>query len=410
MVAMKPRHALFAALLLLAGCDDPLEWTAPVETPTRWLAVSAGQEHTCAVGIDGSAWCWGRTATNRLGYRSRVGPCDGERCLAPVPVVGDLDFESISASDKHSCGISRDTAFCWGWDWWGQLGDVQTVYQRCYEPGGNSPIPCSLEPVPVALGFAMLQVEASIDYSCGLTEAGRAFCWGIGQHGQLGIGIVKDSVLSPTAVVGGHVFRSITTGNSHACGLDTAGEAWCWGSNLYGRLGSGDGIDSPVPVQVSDDPEAGIQLTWSAVDAGTIHTCGITTDGVGYCWGGGVGRIGDASDRSADYPRQLFFVDEIEPLVRISAGRDHSCAVSSLGRLFCWGDNAWGQLGDGSGMPQWVPRQIAPYIEWLDVSAGHTHTCALDTSRQLYCWGAGGWGQLGNGSASDRPMPTLIGL
>ena len=406
------RPALHGAFLLVlafgtAACEDPVS-VGDVVAPTSWAHVSAGTDHTCAIDAGGRAWCWGRAATARLGFLSRVEPCNEIRCDRPVPVVGDLRFEAISAGDKHTCGVSRDTGYCWGWDWWGQLGDVLTAYQRCVEPGGDDELPCSMEPLPIAVGFEIVDVSASVDYSCAVAADGAAYCWGIGHHGQLGVGFAKDSLLSPTAVAGDHDFVEVSTGSSHACGRDTAGEIWCWGANIDGRLGHGDFADSPTPVQVTDDPELDAVLRFADLDVGAIHACGATVRGDAYCWGGGAGRIGDGTDLSWHYPRRVLVPDSKARVVQVSAGGAHSCVLTDEGALYCFGDNTYGQVGDGSTTPQWLPRRISPDVVWSQVSAGARHTCAVDADRNIWCWGAAEFGQLGNGSLSNRTTPVRL--
>ncbi len=404
--------AVLALLAVPLACDEPLDLAHP-EAPQLWRDVSAGDLHTCATALDGHAWCWGYEATARLGYISEGAPCTGDFCSEPVPVVGGAAMEGIEAGEAHNCGISGGAPLCWGWGWRGQLGDGGTLEGRCVPPGGRSAFPCSLEPVPVALGFDVRDVAVGGERSCAVTRAGDGYCWGFNHMGQLGTGEVGGATWAPTEVAGDHVWDRISLGPSHGCGLDAAGEIWCWGAGDAGRLGHGSVSSSPVPVQVEDDRVTGNDLRWADLDAGVAHTCGVTQDGKAYCWGlGGRGRLGDGSGVSFPFPvraRVPGVPNESQPvIVAVSAGGTHSCLLTAEGELYCFGENDNGQLGDGSTIDRLRPSRVVGDRVWARVSAGTRHTCAIDVDQALYCWGDGSFGRLGTGDLSDRLTPRRI--
>jgi alpha-tubulin suppressor-like RCC1 family protein len=124
-----------------------------------------------------------------------------------------------------------------------------------------------------------------------VTAAGKAYCWGSNLIGKLGAGTIGDSNV-PVAVADGHLFASVTAGADHTCGVTTAGSAWCWGFNINGQLGTGgSGDDYFVPVAVSGDH------AFASVSTGDYHTCGVTTAGAAYCWGSNdPGALGDGTN------------------------------------------------------------------------------------------------------------------
>src|SRR6185437_15867155 len=152
---------------------------------------------------------------------------------ASPPVI----FASILAGFDHSCGLRTDgAAFCWGNNDVGQLGDKSLTSR--------------LTPVPVFGGFVFKQLVAGAFHTCGLTTAGQAYCWGLGEDGQLGSGRQLPTSAVPVAVAGGYEFASLGSGSYHTCGLTTAGKAYCWGWNDYGQLGTGTFSSELEPVAV----------------------------------------------------------------------------------------------------------------------------------------------------------------
>ena len=197
------------------------------------------------------------------------------------------------------------------------------------------PVACSRWPVAVADAPALTLIAAGGTHTCGLDANAFAYCWGANHFGQLGTGSRSEQPLRPTPVAQGYVFQSLTAGGNHTCGLTTEGRIVCWGQNNEGQLGNGSGglYQWSTPVAVAVD------VTFRAVSAGTEHTCGLSVDGLTYCWGA----------------------------------------------------NASGQLGDGSHERRLVPTPTAGGVTFATVSAGSTNTCGLATDGLVYCWDTG-WG------------------
>jgi len=212
----------------------------------RFGAISAGGEHTCALTVDGRAYCWGRSYYGQLGFD------DSSPRSTPVavsdPVGETLEFTSVTAGDIHTCALAvTGVAYCWGRGSNGQLGNNQT---------GNSS-----RPVAVAHpeGVRFTSIEVGDSHACGLTAEGSAYCWGDAEFGQLGNGTMGVGARHgvPVRVAdpdGGPIrFTSISAGSGHTCGSTTSGKAYCWGHDGYGQLGNGGTLlDShqaaPVPV------------------------------------------------------------------------------------------------------------------------------------------------------------------
>src|SRR6266566_4053075 len=312
--------------------ENTAEVTFAVVCTVRFVAVSAGSGHTCATTTRGSAYCWGDNSYGELGD----GITDGIRSEIPVKVLGGLTFAAVIAGPGHTCGLTTDgKAYCWGHDG-GALGDdTTTAPEQC----GFAHIRC--RPVPVAVLGGLAFVTTSLGggggfHTCGVTTAREAYCWGSNGFGQLGSG--GDTAIqhtSPIAVVGGLTFTSVSAGGLHTCGVTAGGQAYCWGTNYFGQLGNGasETTEQASPVAVVGG------LTFATISAGSEHTCGLTTEGVAYCWGYAyaVGRR----------PIPLA-VDGGFTFDALSAGGNHTCGLTRNGLLFCWGSNSAGELGDGT--------------------------------------------------------------
>jgi alpha-tubulin suppressor-like RCC1 family protein len=201
---------------------------------------------------------------------------------------------------------------------------------------------------------------------------------------------------------------SLTAGANHTCAMSSAGAAYCWGSNKDGQLGDGSNTTRYTPVAV----EGGIAFASVAGGVGGNeewggHTCGLTADGVAYCWGlNQFGELGDNSTATRSMPVAVVGGVTFESL---TLGVWHTCGLSPNGAAYCWGNNFWGQLGDGSLDPSRAPVSVAGEITFARLAAGDYHTCGLTTSGAVYCWGANYYGQLGNGSVTDSlPTATLV--
>jgi len=247
----------------------------------------------------------------------------------------------VSAGGGHTCAVLSDAMVnCWGEGDFGKLGNATTT---------ESLIPVIPKGMPSAKS-----ISAGADHTCAVHLDGKVSCWGLNDFGQIGNGKATTTTDSfvPTTVSGIEPATSVSSGESHTCVLLTSGRVACWGSNSDGQLGSGkidvneNPLDSLFPVDV-----AGI-ATSTAVSAGTNHTCALLVSGTIMCWGSNTeGQLGSGKvDRDGDpvdspYPINVF---DIKTATAVSAGGTHTCALLTSGQVKCWGDNTYGQLGDGT--------------------------------------------------------------
>jgi alpha-tubulin suppressor-like RCC1 family protein len=231
-------------------------------------------------------------------------------------------------------------------------------------------------------------------HTCALTEDGEAFCWGRNADGQLGTGDTQDQ-FRPTPVATTLRFKQITAGASHTCAIATDDRAYCWGWNAFYQGGNGFQTIQGSPTPVASD------FTYRHLTAGDYHTCGLTTESAVICWGyNRWGQTGNGTTEVTALPVEVagFRAQQL------SAGGHHTCAVAEAGGVYCWGSNEFGQLGFGADIPhmETAPRLVAGGMQFVDVDAGWTHTCAIDTTALSWCWGYNEFGQLGD-AAPWRP-------
>jgi alpha-tubulin suppressor-like RCC1 family protein len=396
-------RALAIAMFAVLGCRDDAESpTAPEAAPALVTAaatttlvfrqVSAGaQGYTCGVTTDDRAYCWGYNFYGNLGIGTDTGPetCSDWPCSTrPVAVTGGLRFRQVSAGLDFTCGITTDDrAYCWGRNYKGQLGD-DTQTER-------------LTPTPVAGTRHFLRVRAGATHACAITPFNVAFCWGDNVLGQLGDGTRTDR-LAPVRVLGGLQWRQVSAGSTHTCGVTTADRAYCWGNGGQGAVGDGTTADRLSPVAVSGG------LQFRQVDAGQSHTCGVTTADQAYCWGStNQGALGDGilvSSRT----RPTAVVGTLRRFDHVDAGSNHTCGVTRFRRGFCWGANPVGQLGDGTTTARIKPFPLGIDLSLARVSAGYGGSCGVTTGGQAYCWGYNSYGQLGDGTTTPRLLPTAV--
>lgn len=250
------------------------------------------------------------------------------------------------------------------------------------------------------ISFVIADLFAGTATNCARLAGGGVRCWGSNAQGQLGDGTVTPRNL-PGPITSGLAFTRVVVGATHACALAVGGAAWCWGSNNEGQLGDGTQIDQLTPSQVAGGH------TFTDLALGGLHTCALRSDGVVLCWGSnGNGRLGDGTAE----PRRLVptpVSGGTFTAVSASSG-SHTCALGTDQRLWCWGANSAGRLGDGSVMDRNIPTLVVGGFFWTSVSAGLSHTCALTTTGAARCWGTGTSGQLGTGSASSQSIPVPV--
>jgi len=318
--------------------------------------LASGLTHTCALTYKGSVKCWGRNSNGQLGD----GTITNRNYPTQIPEL-ESGVVSIAAGDYHSCAITdAGTALCWGRNIWQQLGDNSI---------GDKTSPST----PVALNSKATAITAGRDHTCALTSQGAVMCWGDNSRGQLG-NTTNTLENTPTKA---H--------NANQCDPNTKNkDINCANSPIVPS-----GLDSGV----------------LSISAREYRTCALTSNGEVKCWGynNTFGLGGPSPDETATTPVTVLS----EGIVAISVGTKHSCAITSKGAVLCWGSNEFGQLGDGTKSDRRTPTAVSGLESGTaTVSAGYDHTCAITVAGRTMCWGRNDHGQLGDGAKTDRLRPV----
>ena len=299
--------------------------------------------------------------------------------LALIPIIG---VNTVASADDDYTEF-----YSWGVNWSGRLGLGPL----------DDPV---LSPAQVTALANVTVFSAGEDFSCAVS-AGTLYCWGDNSEGQLGDG-TKNSKDSPVAVAGAIANLTVTdvsAGEDHTCAV-AGGKVYCWGANGDGQLGDGSSTDSTLPVPVSGLTNA------TSVSVEYDHSCAVASGKV-YCWGdSGDGRLGTGSTSDQSSPVEVQGLLTGKKATKVEVGEYHSCALAG-GELYCWGDNYYGQLGNGtSGSDALTPVKVSGLSNVTEFDAGDYRTCAIKDGA-VYCWGRNDWGQL-NDSGSNLASPTQI--
>jgi alpha-tubulin suppressor-like RCC1 family protein len=359
----------------------------PRAVPGVGAAVDVGMRnaHGCARKADGSMLCWGLNTNGQLG--------DGSAHVRTSFVALDGNFGNatlIAAGTNHTCATFDGGVKCWGYNGQGQLGRGTLTTNE------SLPAPTTI------ITTRPTSLSAGIDHTCAVV-AGRLYCWGVNQKGQLGTNQVT-SRREPTAVPGfASGVTQVAAGDRHTCALRDGG-VWCWGYNGNGELGDGTAIDRLQPVAVS-----GLASGVTYIEAGANHTCAIQ-NGAAKCWGLNTdGQLGiGTNDGFRATPQPVATLDS--GVTRISPGISHTCAIRN-GAATCWGYDGYAALGNGIvNDHQFAPDAVSGFDSGVsEIAAGDDISCAVRAG-SVWCWGADYSGDLGNGGnvRNLRALPSAV--
>ena len=307
----------------------PQDQAAPVTIGTAdWLTVSAGSWNTCGIQVDRSLWCWGFSGDHVLGRGTQIGDA-GE----PTKIPSDQHWATVELGASHACAITTaSTLYCWGQPGSGRLGVTA---------------PDTSVPRQVGTERGWTDVSAGGAHTCGIRD-GALYCWGLNRLGQVGDGTVTDRT-TPTPIGSATDWTSVSAGGGHTCAIRDTDDLYCWGSATTGQRGTGSVVPDATPYPTSTPTLVG--SGWSSVSAGGKHTCGVSTAGDVRCWGSDAwAQLGDGDPAQQDLAAPPAAAVQGGPWSAVTTGEQHTCAVRTDGATLCWGANGEGALGIGGSL------------------------------------------------------------
>ncbi len=344
---------------------------------------SVGTMHTAAVTADGKVYSWGGNNNGQLGG----GPGLPSQSTIPVQAIGINGVAGVSAGGAHTVALKTDgTVWGWGNNESGQLGNGT---------GSTTPSPVR------ATGLTnIIAISAGIQHTLALRSDGTVWAWGNNTYGGLGNGAQNFSELSPVQVIGLTDVKAIAAGAESSFALKTDGTVWSWGRNLAGELGNGSSVaSSPTPVQVSG------LTNIESVATGVTFSLARRNDGTLWSWGSNIyGQLGDGTNELRRTPVKVAGLNNV---VAVAAGGATSMARLSNGTVWTWGENFRGQLGNGTNVPwSYTPVQVSGLTNPTVIDMGGSHAGALASTGKFSLWGDNDFGQLGDGTTVGRLVPT----
>jgi alpha-tubulin suppressor-like RCC1 family protein len=396
---------------------------------STFTAVTSAVSHTCAITSGGGVQCWGRNGEGELGIGTTTSPYDQSGVPLPVCASGVWNGTSCSggaaltgvyvisagAYASHTCAtVIWGILKCWGNNSAGQLGSGSDGLNPKVVVCASTSSSCNSTYHFLA---GITAVATSDRHTCALDLSGNVWCWGANVVGQLGDGTTTARNVATRVCASGSGqdcpngaplsgVTAIAVGRSFSCALTTSGGVKCWGTNIVGELGDGTTTNRLLPVDVS-----GLTSGVAALVAGEFHACAVLTGGGVKCWGYNIdGELGDGTQVSKTTPVSVCATGSgasctaLTGVSKLSAGVAHTCVITTPSSVKCWGDQAFGQLGNS--VQSYTTNATNP-VSWTTpswgqpqataLSAGGLHTCAI-ISTFVECWGWNAFGQLGNGT------------
>jgi alpha-tubulin suppressor-like RCC1 family protein len=364
---------------------------------------SGGGGHKCGIAA-GKAYCWGTNNKGQLGNNTMVAS-NTPVAVNTAGALSGKTVTSIAVGAESTCAIADGAVYCWGnnvnlQSGWNVLGaDLPPMQQSSIPLAMNT-----IQPGGLLIGKTVTAIAGNAHTYCVIAN-GAIYCWGANFYGQLGVGntsyYTAPVAVSTAGVLSGKSPTALASTGDAMCAI-ASGKAYCWGSGQYGMLGNGAGSStSPVAVSTAGVLNG---KTVTAISGGYYNFC-VIADGAAYCWGYNVnGQLGNGTSVDSNIPVAVSTAGVLsgKTITAITAG-GHACAVAT-GNVYCWGGNSVGQLGNGTTTPSNVPVAVTMSGALsgktvTSIAAGHSSMCAtVMATSEGFCWGLG---PIGNGPAGN---------
>jgi uncharacterized repeat protein (TIGR01451 family) len=347
-------------------------------------SATTGNFYTLAVLENGTLWAWGYNNSGQLG--------DGttDTRLSPIQIGSDTDWVKVSTSTSHTNAIKSDgTLWAWGANNVGQLGDGTTTQ--------------SLSPIQIGTDTDWLDLSHGGIHTLALKNNGELWAWGSNNStGEIGNGTTSPQT-TPIRI-GSDRWVSISTGQSHSLAVRSDGTLWGWGANFSGSVGDNTTTQRNAPVQIGSDSN------WQEVSAMGNSSFAVKTDGTLWGWGENTSyQLGLGNTNNVSTPTQIGTDVDWKAISQAGTGSNgYALAIKEDGSLWSWGNNEFGQIGNGTTSPQTTPAQVGSDTDWDIALSGGNHAGAIKTDGSLWLWGRNFSGSLGDGTENQQSSPQFV--
>jgi alpha-tubulin suppressor-like RCC1 family protein len=339
--------------------------------------ISSGQGHTLGLDSHGKLWGWGYNIYGQVGDFTVTNRC------TPIAVCGNHTFCHIDGGNQYTIGIDfRGTAWSWGVNTSGQLGDGSFISKTT--------------PVSIRDNITFCEISCGTSHTIGLDKNNKIWGWGTSIYAGLTV---------PNLVYGDHTFCKIHAGYSHVLAIDSNNKSWSWGTNAYGHLGDNSVVSKATPVEI-----LGTNKTFCDVKGTVWHSLGLDNNGKVWGWGYNMsGQVGDNTDANCRCT-PVAVVGTNKTFCKIAgSGYAHSISIDLRGKIWGWGMNSSGQLGIYSTTDKLTPTAILGVNKtFCKITTGIFQTTGIDFRGKMWGWGYNAQGQLGDNSTTNKSTPVAV--
>ncbi len=377
---------------------EPVRVTLTNSIDNPITAIAAGDNHSCIQRSNGDSYCWGQN------HQGQLGDASGIDQLTPVKVgtQGNThlkplqNLSQIALAPHYGCAVSDAGSLkCWGY-----IGeDIDFSQSASWH--------LDLLAHNLNSDFSASRVITGANHACAISrldeqsQSNSLYCWGYNRYGQLGDGSLLDNATAQKVALSGLRLSDVSLGKTHSCALDDKAQVYCWGHNQYGQLGLG----LPMASDSQQLQPALLNTKAQQLFAADYHNCALDHQNLN-CWGENTAaQLGNNSTDNQSLAGKVQGLSGVT--TQLVGGMAHHCSRSQIGQVHCWGDNSYGQLGDGSNDNQ-TSAVALPLSLITQLSSGDDHVCALKADQSIQCWGNNRFGQLGNGNNEAQNSPTAI--
>jgi alpha-tubulin suppressor-like RCC1 family protein len=313
---------------------------------------------------------------------------------SPVQIGTLTNWAQVSAGGAFTAAVTTNgQLYAWGRNTSGQIGD-NTAGFGTYRSS----------PVQIGALTNWAQVSAGGEHTAAVKTDGTMWAWGFNNQGQLGDGTVFSPRSSPVQIGAFTTWSQVSVGGNSSVAITASGQLYAWGQNGVGQLGDGTVVNRSAIAQI------GILTNWSRVSMGGVHTVAVKTDGTLWAWGFNYnGTVGDNTSGPAANKSSPVQIGGLTNWSLVSAGNNHTAAVTTSNQLYAWGRNNYGQLGQNNTTNRSSPTQVGALTNWSQVSAGGDFLVSIKTDGTLWAWGRNQYSQLGQNNTTNRSSPVQVG-